>query len=91
MAFAAIDHQKRIAISRRTHDRFGGDIVVGAWPALDDEWLAEALRQPLTQQARQGVVRAASRITNDKAHRPHRITLCPCETRDEWESGSTRC
>ena len=55
------DQEKRVAVRRRTHDRLGGDIAAGAGPVLDDEWLAEPLRQPLTHQARDDVGRAARR------------------------------
>ena len=53
------DQEERIAVRRRTHDRLGGDIAAGARPVLDDELLAEPLRQPLTDQARDDVGRAA--------------------------------
>jgi hypothetical protein len=52
------------------HDRLGGDIAAGARPVLDDEWLAEPLRQPLTDQTREDVVRPASGKADDDAHRP---------------------
>ncbi len=51
--------QQRIAVRRRAHDRLGPDIAAGARPVLDDEWLAEPLRQPLTDEARDDVGRAA--------------------------------
>jgi len=38
------DHQERVAVRWRTHDRLGRDIGTGAGPVLDDEGLAEALR-----------------------------------------------
>ena len=53
------DQQERIAIRGRFHDRLGADIAAGTRPVLDDEWLAKPLRQPLTHQARDDVVRAA--------------------------------
>src|SRR5262245_6701549 len=31
------DEEERVAIRRRTHDRFGGDIAARARPVLDDE------------------------------------------------------
>ena len=51
--------EKRVAVGFRTHDRLGGDIAAGARPVLDDEWLAETLRQPLPYQARNDVDLAA--------------------------------
>ena len=55
------DQKECIAVGGRTHDRLGADIAAGARPVLDDEWLAEPLRQPLTDQARDDVGRAARR------------------------------
>src|SRR5262245_44375640 len=34
-------HQERITVSRRPHDRFGGDIATRARPVLNNEWLTE--------------------------------------------------
>ena len=41
--------QKRVAVRRRAHDRLGGEIGAGAGPVLDDELLAETIRQPLPE------------------------------------------
>jgi hypothetical protein len=41
-------HKERIAVRERTHDGLRGYITAGARPVLDDELLAEPLRQPLT-------------------------------------------
>ena len=48
-----------MAVRGRAHDRLGADVAAGARPVLDDEGLAEPLRQPLTHQARHDVGRAA--------------------------------
>ena len=85
------DQEQRVAVRRRAHDRLGGDVAAGARPVLDDEWLAEPLRQPLTDQAREDVVRAAGGKADDDAHRPRRIGLRPSEARHGRERGSTRC
>ena len=85
------DQEERVAVRRRTHDRLGGDIAAGARPVLDDEWLAEPLRQPLTHQAREDVVRAAGGKADDDAHRPRRIGLRPREARYGRKHGSARC
>ena len=58
-----IDQEQRVAVRRRTHDRLGADIAAGARPVLDDEWLAEPLRQPLTHQAREDVVAPPGKAT----------------------------
>src|SRR5262245_2596933 len=49
------DKQQCMAVSRRTYNRLGRDIRTLARPVLDDEWLAESLRQPLGNQARRDV------------------------------------
>ena len=61
MAFAEMIREERIAVRARSHDRLGGDIGARARSVFDDEWLAEPLRQPLTDQARDDVGRAARR------------------------------
>ena len=55
------DQEQRVAVRRRAHDRLGADIAAGARPVLDDEWLAEPLRQPLADQARDDVGRRRRR------------------------------
>jgi hypothetical protein len=45
----------------------------------------------LTEQARDGVVRAASGNTDDDMNRPRRIGLRPCEARIGMERDSDRC
>ena len=61
IAFAAVDEEQRVTVRRRAHDRLGGDIALAPGPVFDDEWLAEPLRQPLTDQACDDVGRAARR------------------------------
>src|SRR5262245_26545946 len=51
--------EERVSVRGRTRDRLGGDIAGRAWPVVDDEWLAKPLRQPLTHQARDDVIRTA--------------------------------
>src|SRR5262245_60145753 len=67
------DKEERVAVRRRAHDRFGADIAATSWPVIDDEWLAEPLRQPLTDEARQNVLRAAGGNGDDQAHWPRWI------------------
>src|SRR5262249_12346605 len=71
--------EPRGAVRDRAHDCFGGDIAAGARPILDDEWLAETLRQRLTDQACKEVRRAARRLADDQVHRPCRIGLRSCQ------------
>ena len=60
------DQQQRVAVGGRAHDRLGADVAAGARPVLDDEWLAEPLRQPLPDQAREDVGRAAGGNGDDR-------------------------
>ena len=80
----------RIAVRRRTNDHFSGCVGAGARPVLDDEGLAETLRQPLPDQARENVVRTAGGGWDDHAHRPRRKCLCPRDPRRRRQCGSTR-
>src|SRR5262249_8710047 len=84
------DHEERIAVCRRTHDRLYTDIAATAWTVLDDELLTEALRQPLTNEARSNVVNTTGRKWDNDAHRPRRIGLCPSEARDSRQRGGAR-
>ena len=84
------DEEERVAVGGRAHDGFGGDIAGGARPVLDDEWLAEPLRQPLADQAREDVIRATGGKADDQAHRPRRIGLRPSDARYGRQRGSAR-
>jgi hypothetical protein len=70
-------YEQCIAVRRCAHDRLGADIAAGSRSVLDHEWLAEALRQPLSDQARDGVGRTASGEWRDQMHRPRWIGLRP--------------
>src|SRR6516164_11214389 len=83
-------HEQRVAVRWRAHDRLGGNIAGSTWPALDDEWLAEPLRQRLTDQARDDLDYATGRKADDDAHRPRGAGLRPSETRHGRERGRNR-
>src|SRR5262245_63061221 len=51
----------------------GADIVAGARLVLDEDLLAQSLRQPLRHDARGDVRAAAGGIGNDPAHGPGRV------------------
>src|SRR5262249_24854214 len=85
------DQKECMAVGGRTRDRLGTDIGRSTRLVLDEEWLAEALGQPLTDQTCEDVGRAAGRKADDNAHRPRRIDLCPSEARDGGERGSACC
>src|SRR6266567_4535630 len=72
-------------------NRLGGDIGSRAWLFLSDERLAAPIGEPLTNETRGDVGRAASQETNNDAHRPRRISLRPSKVRDARKSGSARC
>src|SRR5438045_3597853 len=72
------------------NDRFGADISASTRAVVDDEWLAEPLGKPLTDQARGDVDPAAGRKTSNDAHRPRRIGLRAHETRHSRQCGSAR-
>ena len=64
--------------------------VLRCRPVLGDELLAEPLRQPLADEARDDVGRVAGRKADDQMHRPRRICLRPCEPRHARQGGSAR-
>jgi hypothetical protein len=61
--------KERVAICGCPHDRLRGDISTRARPVLDEEWLVELLREPLTDQAGDEVDAAAGGNADDNAHR----------------------
>src|SRR5215467_11536293 len=83
--------EKRIAVGGCTYNGLSANIAAATRSVLNDEWLAQALRQPLTHQACEDVGWAASGKGDDHAHRPRRISLRPSEARDGRERGSARC
>src|SRR5262249_30146401 len=82
------DHETRIAVCRRAPGRLYTDIATTARTVLDDELLTEALRQPLTNEARSNVVNATRCKWDDDAHRPRWIGSRPSETRQPRQRGS---
>ena len=85
------DQQKGIAVRRRIHHAFGGDIAAGARPVVDDNLLTEPLGEPLRHHPRRNVGGTAGRKSNDQAHRPRRIGLRRCDPRERREDGGTCC
>jgi hypothetical protein len=84
------DHEECVAVGRRPDRSLGGDVAGGAGPILDDDLLAKLLRQPLTQQAADHVLRAAGGKADEQTHRPDRISLRPCNARHSRKRGSAR-
>src|SRR4029453_11643819 len=62
--------EERVAVWWRTHDRLSAQIATCPAPILDEKWLAEPFREPLTDQTREDVCRAAGAKADDDAHRP---------------------
>ena len=71
------DCEQRVAVGGRTHDGLGRDIAASTWSVLNEEFLAEPFRQPLTDQPCRRVSEATGRKASDNAHRPGRIGLRP--------------
>src|SRR5262245_49136589 len=83
-------HKELIAVRECTHDGLRGDITARAWPVLDDELLAEPLRQPLTDETRGDVGATGGGIADNQAHWPRRIGLRPRHMRHRRQRGSAR-
>ena len=85
------DQQEGIAVRGRAHDDLRCDIAARAGPVLDDELLPEALRQPLTDQTRENVVRTAGGKTDDDPWRPRRVGVSASEARYGGKRASACC
>jgi hypothetical protein len=64
--------QQRVAVGRRLRRGRRADEARAAGDIVQDERLAEALRERLAQQARHGIRDAACRRRHDDPHRPRR-------------------
>src|SRR5262249_41339292 len=82
--------KQRMAVGGRARHCLGGDLPLGARPVFDDEWLAETLREPLTDQSRKNVGWAAGRKADHDADRSRRIDLRPREARHGRQRDCTR-
>src|SRR5262245_52028033 len=84
------DHEERVAVGRGAYDGLNTDITTASRTVLNEELLAEALRQPLTDQARSDVVRTTGGKGDDDSHRPRRIGLRSCNARHGRQRHSAR-
>src|SRR5262249_40563137 len=84
-------HKQRVAVRRRIYDGLSGDIAASPRAVLNNELLAEPLRQPLTREARDDVGRVTRRVADNDMARPRRIGLCRRDARHGRERGSARC
>src|SRR5262249_58968319 len=89
-AGGAADQGGGLPVAGAPPARLYTDIAPTARTVLDDELLTEALRQPLTNEARSNVVNTTGRKWDNDAHRPRRIGLCPCNPRHRRQRGSAR-
>src|SRR3954471_13705401 len=62
--------EERISVRRSTYDRLRSNVGGSTRTILYDKLLAESLRQPLSDYARNDVVLAARRERDDQTHRP---------------------
>src|SRR5262249_15268176 len=87
------DQKERIAVGGSTYDRLCTDVGACSRPVLDDKWLAESLRQPLSDQAREDVGRIASGTRYNNAHSSGGIRLRPSNMRDPGSTAApaARC
>ena len=81
------DQKQRVAVGRRLHRRLGRDVGAGAGPIIDDELLAEPLRQPFRRQPRHGVGGTAGRKAAQDVHRTRRIGVRARQARQNGQSG----
>ena len=80
--------EQGIAICRRPYDEFAGEIAAGARAVVDDDRLAEPLRQPLPEQAGIDVGGRAGCETGDDVDWPRRKSFSGCGARKHRECGS---
>src|SRR5262249_57342561 len=85
-----VDHEQRVAVGGRAYNGLGADVAGTARTVLDDELLAEMLRQPLPYQSGDDVGRAGRPEWHDHAHRSRRISLRRSDARDCRERDSAR-
>jgi hypothetical protein len=84
------DLKERVAVGDRPNDHLGSNIAGRTWPIVDDNLLAEPLRQRLSNQAPDNVGRLPARKADDEAHRSSRITFCPYDARSNRQRASAR-
>src|SRR5262245_14256034 len=84
------DYEQRVAVRWRTHDRLGADIAARSRAVVNDELLAQPLRQPLTNDAPDDVDLATGLERHDQPHKLNRIGLRLCDSRHHRQRGSAR-
>ena len=84
-------HQERVTVGWRIDRSLGADNAARPRPVVDDELLAQPLRQILAHDARHNVGRAPGGKRHDPAHWLRRIGLRPRDARDDRERSSACC
>src|SRR5262245_43562754 len=82
-----VDEEQRIPVRRSLEHGLGRNVSGRASSVLDDELLAEAFRQPLTNEAGDDVVRPAGDKADDDTDWPRGITLGACNPRHRRQRG----
>ena len=86
-----IGKEERIAVGHRPDHVFGADIVGGAGPVFDHELAVKAARQPISDQPRHHVDRAAGGKADNDLDRPGRIVGREGAARNGRQRGSPDC
>src|SRR5262245_55622181 len=83
-------NEERVAVRRRPYGGLGTNVVPAARAVFDDELLTEPLREPWRDEPRDNIGCAGGSGGSDDAHRPRRIGLRLCNTRQRRKSGRAR-
>ena len=86
-----VDQEQRIAVWGRLCHDFGADVAGRTRPAIDEELLAEPLRQPLTDKPRDDVGCTTGREANDDVHWTRRIAERVCNASQGRKGRSSGC
>ena len=87
---AGIDDQQSVAVGRRLCRAAHADIAAPTAHVLDEELLADMLRQSLRNQAGDHVSRATSRVRHDHAHGAIGVGLRPRQARRSRKCGRSK-
>jgi hypothetical protein len=83
--------EQRVAVWSRLCRQFRGKTAGRRWPIVDDELLAQPLREGLSDDSPVDVGRGAGRETDDDTHRPRRIIERRCDMWHGWQCGCACC
>ena len=86
---ADVAHDHRVAVRRRFHRKFGGDVAVAAGAVVDEHLLAETFAEFLREHATDRVGAATGGVRDDEADRLLRIGLCGHARTEQKTDGQT--